>query len=203
MIIVVIMSHGWYGDNFFCYDSKKRSLRDLLKYVSNVWLLYRNCNVFKFSFLIRYFKNSAISKIPKWIVYNVCRGPLTINSSSSPIANAQVFGDASPFSGNYPTSSPFQDELLLSWASEANYQCFRNLVNGSWFINELVKVWKFFNFSRFTCLYLYLNEGPGGISWIQTFTRNAGHRHHACWGNSRQEREQPTTNLSGFNLKFY
>jgi len=36
MIIVVIMSHGWYGDNFFCYDSKKRSLRDLLKYVSNV-----------------------------------------------------------------------------------------------------------------------------------------------------------------------
>merc|ERR1712062_103573 len=34
MIIVVIMSHGWYGDTFFCYDSKKRSLRDLLKYVS-------------------------------------------------------------------------------------------------------------------------------------------------------------------------
>ena len=49
---------------------------------------------------------------------------------------------------------------------------------------------------------LYLNEGPGGILWIQTFTRDAGHRHQACWENSRQEREQPTTNLSGFNLKF-
>merc|ERR1711913_130962 len=36
MIIVVIMSHGWYGDNFICYDSEMRSLRDLLKYVSNM-----------------------------------------------------------------------------------------------------------------------------------------------------------------------
>lgn len=93
-----------------------------------------------FSFLIRSFKSSAIFKIPKWIVYNACRGPLTINPSSSPFANAQVYGDASPFSGNYPTSSPFPDELLLSWASEDNYQCFRNPVNGSWFINEIVKV---------------------------------------------------------------
>jgi len=36
MIIVVIMSHGWHGDNFICYDSEMRSLRDLLKYVSNM-----------------------------------------------------------------------------------------------------------------------------------------------------------------------
>jgi len=36
MIIVVIMSHGWYGDNFICYDSEMRSLRDLLKYVSKL-----------------------------------------------------------------------------------------------------------------------------------------------------------------------
>ena len=36
MIIVVIMSHGWYGDNFICSDSEMRSLNDLLKYVSNM-----------------------------------------------------------------------------------------------------------------------------------------------------------------------
>ena len=132
-----------------------------------------------------------MSSIPKWFIYNACRGPFIKNPSSSSTVttvNAQVTGDATPFSGDprhYPTSFTFPEDILLSWASEDNYQCFRNPVNGSWFINEIVKVGKFHNFSRSTCLDLYFNEGPGGTSRIEAFTRNAGHRHQACGEKSR------------------
>ena len=125
MIIVVIMSHGGYEDAFFCSDSENKSL----------------------SFFIESFKNCSI---PKWIIYNACRGPLIKNPSSSSTDNDQVYGDAGPLSGDAGdyTSTPFPDGFLLSWASKANFPCFRNAVNGSWFINELVKVLEEYHESR-------------------------------------------------------
>lgn len=92
------------------------------------------------------FDISSMSSIPKWFIYNACRGPLTKKHSSSPTVttvNAQVTGDETPFSGDprhYPTSFTFPEDILISWASEDNYVCFRDPDNGSWFINELVKV---------------------------------------------------------------
>lgn len=77
-----------------------------------------------------------------WIICNYCRGPLatTIPNRRSLPLNPGLIADAVPFLGDgYTEISPWEG-LLISWASEASHQCFRNPQTGSWYIQELTQV---------------------------------------------------------------
>ena len=81
-------------------------------------------------------------QVPLWILNVYCRGTETSRYQSSQVNNDALSVDAAPFLGPlHIETSPFPDELI-SWASEPGHVSWREPETGTWYIYNLVKVWR-------------------------------------------------------------